>query len=119
MAKFELTKTVEGTKVNKRSGIPTNERITLGFGAIIEDPEEIRDCLRVKHLLEIVDIKLAEVAGYYKPIEGSVAAETASAPAGHKGVPADTRFIRWESIPSNVPTLRAKVPGGWLIAAGN
>ena len=46
MAKYELTKSVEGVKVNKRSGIPTNEKVTVSFGAIIEDPREERDCLR-------------------------------------------------------------------------
>ena len=43
MAKYELTKSVEGVKVNKRSGIPTNEKLTVSFGAIIEDPREDRD----------------------------------------------------------------------------
>ena len=117
MAKFELSKSVEGVKVNKRSGIPTTERISLAFGAIIEDPREERDSLRFKYLLDIVDVKLSEIEGYYKPIDGA-ATPTATAPST-PSAPADTRFIRWESIPSNIATSRAKVPGGWLVSTPN
>lgn len=118
MAKYELTKSVEGVKVNKRSGIPTNEKVTVSFGAIIEDPREDRDNLRFSHLGEIVDVKFSEIKGYYKLIEGSAAAPIGTSTA-KVAVPADTRFIKWESIPSNLATQRAKVPGGWLVAAGN
>jgi hypothetical protein len=119
MAKFELSKSVEGVKVNKRSGIPTTERVTVSFGAIIEDPREERDSLRFSHLGEIIDVKLSEVQGYYKPIDGAV---EAPAPKGSGSSPAkhvDSRYIRWESIPSNLAVQRTKVPGGWLVAAGN
>jgi hypothetical protein len=119
MAKFEVTKSVEGVKVSKRSGIPTTERITVSFGAIIEDPREERDCLRFSHLGELVDVKLAEIHGYYKPIEGSAPAAPAPAAAGAPARPADTRFLKWEAIPSNVATQRAKVPGGWLVTAAS
>lgn len=118
MAKFEVSKSVEGVKVNKRSGIPTTERVTVSFGAIIEDPHEERDCLRFSHLGEVVDVKMSEIEGYYKPIDGTVAAATSPA-ALKSSAPADTRNIRWETIPSSLPTLRAKIPGGWLVAAGN
>jgi hypothetical protein len=117
MAKFELSKSVEGVKVNKRSGIPTTERVNVSFGAIIEDPHEERDSLRFSHLGEIIDVKMSEIKGYYKPIEGAVPA--ASAPVAKSSASADTRKIVWESIPSSLSTLRAKVPGGWLVAAGN
>ena len=118
MAKFELSKSVEGVKVNKRSGIPTTERVSLSFGAIIENPAEERDCLRFSYLGELVDVKYSEIKGYYKPIDGNDAPASAAAPAGGKAA-ADKRFIRWETIPSNVSTQRTKVPGGWLVAAGN
>ncbi|MBL8240432.1 MAG: hypothetical protein JNM66_23625 [Bryobacterales bacterium] len=118
MAKFELSKSVEGVKVNKRSGIPTTERVTVSFGAIIEDPHEERDSLRFSHLGEIVDVKMSEIKGYYKPIEGGAPA-VASGPVAKSAAPVDSRKIVWESIPSSLPTLRAKVPGGWLVAAGN
>lgn len=39
--------------------------------------------------------------------------------AAKPSAPADKRYIRWETIPSNGTTQRAKVPGGWLVAAGN
>ncbi|MBI2689439.1 MAG: hypothetical protein HYX27_24290 [Acidobacteria bacterium] len=119
MAKFELTKTLEGIKVNKRSGIPTNEKITLSFGAIIEDPKEDRGNLRVSYLGQVVDVKLAEITGCYKPIDDGAMPASAPSSGGKSSTPADTRFIRWEAIPSNVATLRAKVPGGWLVFAGN
>ncbi len=118
MAKYELSKSVEGVKVNKRSGIPTTERLTLSFGAIIENPVEERDCLRFSCLGDVVDVKLAEIKGYYKPIDG-VPNIPVPAGAAKPSAPADTRYIRWETIPSNVTTQRTKVPGGWLVAAGN
>jgi len=118
MAKFELSKSVEGVKVNKRSGIPTTERVTVSFGAIIEDPHEDRDNLRFTHLGQIIDVKLSEIQGYYRPIDGSAPAPAAGAApaAGKSSAPADPRFVRWESIPSTHPFDRAKVPGGWLVA---
>lgn len=130
MAKFELTKSVEGVKVSKRSGIPTTERVTVSFGAIIEDPREERDCLRFLHLGELIDVKYSEVQGYYKPIDGATpepaskstpapAAKSTPAPAAKPEPPADPRFIRWESIPSNFLVQRAKVPGGWLVATAH
>ena len=120
MAKYELTKSVEGVKVNKRSGIPTNEKMNVSFGAIIEDPREDRDNLRFSHLGELIDVKYSEIKGYYKLIEGTSSMPVATAPAAAKAAaPADTRFIKWESIPSNLATQRTKVPGGWLVAAGN
>ena len=82
MAKFELSKSVEGVKVNKRSGIPTTERVTVSFGAIIEDPREERDCLRFLHLGELIDVKYSEIHGYYKPIDGSVVEPAAKSGSG-------------------------------------
>ena len=118
MSKFELSKSVEGLKVNKRSGIPTTERVNLSFGSIIENPVEERDSLRFSYLGELIDVKLAEIKGCYKAIDGIEAAR-ASPAASKSAAPVDTRLIRWESIPSNLSTQRTKVPGGWLVAAGN
>lgn len=118
MGKYELSKSVEGVKVNKRSGIPTTERVNISFGAIIENPVEERDSLRFSYLGDMIDVKLAEIKGYFKPIDGAV--PTGVAPSAAKpSVPPDTRLIHWEAIPSNLTTHRAKVPGGWLVAAGD
>lgn len=121
MAKFEMLKSVEGVKVNRRSGIPTSQRATISFGAIIEDPREERDALRFIHLGEMFDVPLSEIKGYYKAIEGTGALDAAPAAApvsGRTVAPADTRNLRWESIPSSIATQRARVPGGWLVTAG-
>ena len=118
MAKFELAKPVEGVKVNKRSGISTSERVSLAFGAILVDPYEERDSLRFSYLGELVEAKLADIKGYYHPIDG--VANLASTPSAPKpSAPVDPRYIRWESIPSDLATKRTKIPGGWLVAAGN
>jgi hypothetical protein len=119
MAKFELGKSVEGIKVNKRSGIPTTERMTIPFGAIIEDPREERDKIRFSYLGEIYDVPQSEVRGETKPIAGAAVAAPASPKAAAAAAPApvqDPRFLKWESIPSSIPVSRAKVPGGWLVA---
>jgi hypothetical protein len=119
MPKFELSKPVEGVKVNKRSGIPTGERVSLAFGAILVDPYEERDNLRFSYLGELVEVKLSDIKGYYKPIEAVVAVAAPAAAAAAPAKPVDPRKVIWESIPSSLPTLRAKVPGGWLVAANN
>lgn len=121
MAQFEITKTVEGVKVNKRSGIPTTERVTLSFGAIIVDPREERDYLRFHYLGDPVDVKLSDIRGYYKPLDAaSPSTPAAGAPISSRP-PASSRapFLAWESISSTLSVQRAKIPGGWLVAAGN
>lgn len=129
MAKFEISKPIEGVKVNKRSGIPTGERVSLAFGAIIVDPREERDSLRFSYLGELVDAKLADIKGYYKPLDPPVMSGAAPAlPPEPTPMPpdepvaeqlADPRFLDWESIPSTLRVQRAKVPGGWLVTAGH
>ncbi len=96
MAKFELTKTIEARKLNKRTGIP--------FGAILENPAEDRDVVKFTYLGE----------PYQCPEEvfrvASAAIEAApAAPPPPK--------LQWQGLtPEGV--LRAKVPGGWLVAIG-
>lgn len=125
MAKFELTKTVEGVRVNKRSGIQTGERVNLSFGAIIENPWEDRDNLRFLHMGDLYDVKLSEIEGYYKPIGGlddtpppkpaATPSPTAKAAAPSTG----GKQLKFESLSSNLTASRAKVPGGWLVVVGH
>ena len=44
MAKFELTKTIEATKLNKRTMRPLGpDKVTIPYGAILTDITEDRD----------------------------------------------------------------------------
>ena len=53
MAKYELTKSIEARKVNKRTGAPTGEPwITIPFGAILENLSDEREMAEFWYLGE-------------------------------------------------------------------
>lgn len=114
MEKPELVKSIEATKLNKRTGIPTTDPpATVPFGAILSDVEQDREFANFTYLGEryrcLYDSLLAAVASPAERdsrSEPQAAAAPARAPEG----------LRWEEIPSDrYPAARAKVPGGWLV----
>ena len=113
MAKFELTKTIEARKLNKRTGIPLSEPpLSIPFGAIVEDPAEDRDVVKFTYLGE----------PYQCPEEvfRVASAPIGAAPAAPKGPAAAAPpppKLQWEGL-SAEGVRRAKVPGGWLVAIG-
>jgi len=120
MSKFELIKTVEARKLNKRTGIPTTEPpVTIPFGAIIENLAEDRDVIKFTYLGEpyqcpedIMKVAVTPIQEIRK--EAPPAAAREEEPAPPPGVEAG---LEWEPLrSSHHPTMRAKVPGGWLVA---
>lgn len=117
MAKFELKKSLEVTKLNKRTGIPVSgPPATIPFGALVEDVELDYDYGKFTYLGEPYRcasdvLKAALDRG---PAQAPAAAlQPAEAPVAEPG------GLRWEQLRSNVqPAARAKVPGGWLVTAG-
>jgi hypothetical protein len=137
MPNFELIKTVEATKLNKRTGIPTTgPPVTISFGAVIEDLEEDRSYIKFVYLGEryraSADI-LRPSLREHRPLDeqapvpgepGASAESTTSAGASADPNPAlgienQKPQLQWEKLGTNaLLTLRSKVPGGWLVAIG-
>lgn len=132
MAKFETLKLVEALKVNAKTGVQMTQRQEIPFGAIIENPHEVRGFLRFGYLGEMYDVKYSDIEGYYKLI-GSLsatpntatvsasAARTSPAPkldASPASTTLDAPSLKFETLKSDISIRRAKVPGGWLIIAG-
>lgn len=132
MAKFETLKLVDALKVNKKTGVQMTQRCEIPFGAIIENPHEVRGFLRFAYLGEMYDVKYSDIEGYFKLIGGqppspspSIASPPAavvdsapvsdSPPSSPAPAGADLRF---QAVKSNVPISRARIPGGWLVVAG-
>ncbi len=69
MPKYELTKTIEARKLNKRTLGPLPEYKTIPFGAILENVTEQRDQQRFYYLGEPYEFPLADLKGALKQIE--------------------------------------------------
>jgi hypothetical protein len=124
MPRFELKKSIEVTKMNKRTGMPTGElATTIPFGAIIDDPELAWDYGKFTFQGQLYRCAsdVLQAAMEKQPVAiATPAPATAVAPA----VPAAAEpapsapqapGLKWEALRSNPAALRAKVPGGWLV----
>jgi hypothetical protein len=115
MEKFELSKTIEARKLNKRTGIPlSGPPMTIPFGALVENPVEDRGLVKFAYLNE--SYQCTEET--FREATASVRASTAPAPS-HAERPASARqpTLRWEAVDTDMGRLyRAKAPGGWLIS---
>lgn len=130
MAKFELTKSVEARKLNKRTNQSTNDPpVTIPYGAILDSVEHAPEYVRFSYLAELFQVKPEAVRGALHPLGGAEhppeaisdfpsspdsPAVTASVIAPPKGVPVALLF---ERLSSNLQIFRTKVPGGWLVAS--
>ena len=117
MEKFELRKTIEARKLNKRTGIPLGGLpTTIPYGAIVENPVLDRDVVKFAYLNE--SYQCAEET--FRDVTAWVGASTASTPAPSRAErPAAARqpALQWEAVETSMGKLyRAKVPGGWLIS---
>jgi hypothetical protein len=116
VAKFEFTKTLEATKLNKRTGSATNEERTISFGAVIENLEEDGDYLKFLFLGEPYRIKQDILRSAIRPVGGSEQGSAATS-VSYSSTPAPPEIsLFWEDLKSDVRTRRAKLPGGWLVA---
>ncbi len=115
MAKFTTTKLVEAALLNQNTGIPTSKRIDLPYGAIIQDPKEDRDLLKFVYLGERYGVRLSDIKGHYEPI----GQQPKTARGADSTAAAPQKSLDFRPVRSNLDVLRAKVPGGWLVAVGN
>ena len=124
MAKVELNKSIEARKLNQRSGLPmTGPEVTIPYGAIIERVESDRDKAKFRYLGEPYSCRHEVLMGAVDA--GAVEPEAPAAPAApaERTAPAEPVTVtseaklQWEPLDSShYALLRAKVPGGWLVA---
>jgi hypothetical protein len=129
MSKFELTKSIEATKLNLRTGIPTSDPpVTIPFGAIVQDPVVDRDFRKFTYLGqryrcadEMFRIAAAAISEPdAQPAPASATEPVESAPAAQELAAEEPASVAWERLGSNwLPLMRTKVPGGWLVALGD
>ncbi len=114
MSSYELTKTIEVRKLNKRSGLPLPEPpVAIPFGSVIENLKRERGSVRFTHLFELFEVNETELDSAIREVGGRSSVE----PNGEVGAASPPGFT-WQTV-SNAPIrlLRAKVPGGWLLAS--
>jgi hypothetical protein len=123
MARYELTKTIEARKLNARSGLPLTEPpVSIPYTGIVEKVEESWDVVKFTYLgahYQVATSTFQEAArAVGTPGEGGET--SASSPLAAAAAPAPVAKevqVRWEELSSNQgAVLRAKVPGGWLVA---
>ena len=123
MIKLELNKSIEARRLNKRTGAPTTDpEVSIPYGAIVENVERDRDFERFTHLGDLYHCPHKLLVSATDPkawkAQLAAAAEPAAPDASSAGqaAPAAPR-LEWTPVDSShVALLRAKVPGGWLIA---
>ena len=125
MIKLELNKSIEAKKLNKRTGAPTTDpEVVIPYGAFVENVEADRDFERFTYLSELYQCSHKLLASATDPrawkAQLALAEESAAPDASNAGQPAPSGpKLLWEPVNSNLPVVRTKVPGGWLIAVGS
>lgn len=120
MAKLEATKTIEAKKMNKRNRQTLTEPpITIPYGAILDDVIENREMMEFLYLGELYCCKAEVLRSASRPLEVSQSVTSPSGGTSLAAAPAPVTFV-WEKLNSgSIPTLRAKVQGGWFVAVGD
>jgi hypothetical protein len=120
MAKLEVTKTIEARKLNKRTRAPVAEPpVTIPFGAILADIVDNDGMMVFMYLGELYQCRTEILLPASHPLDGGPpTAASSGASASAAPAPAPVTFT-WEKLAAGKETIkRAKLPGGWLIAAG-
>lgn len=118
MSKYEVSKTVEAVKLNKRTGAPLGEPpISLPFGAIIDKLEEVGDYYTFNYNAERYRMRKDNVHGALHALGAPVAA--AAAPSTAASQEPAKPALSFEKLNSSIAVSRAKVPGGWLVVIGS
>lgn len=118
MSKYEVSKTVEAVKLNKRTGAPLGQHpISLPFGAIIEQLEESGDFFLFTYMSERYRMRKDNVKG---AIHAIPALAPAPAPRS-ESEPAPQELPKpalvFEKLNSTPALSRARISGGWLVCS--
>lgn len=120
MGKYELGKTVEAHKLNKRTGIPLSEPpVTVPFGAILESVQISDDVVRFSYMGERYQVSRDAVAGSMQALGGApqqvkAKAVTPAPDAAEGKLIFETLDVRAQG---QISIYRAPIPGGWLVAS--
>ena len=126
MSSYELTKTIEVKKLNRRSGLPLPEPpVIIPFGSVIENLKRERGSVRFTHLFEhfeiaetVLDSAIRETRGGQSEYASTPTAPAAPAEPGGEVATAAAPAFAWQQVSAApIRLLRAKVPGGWLLAS--
>jgi len=126
VSSYELTKTIEVKKLNKRSGLPLPEPpVIIPFGSVIENLKRDRGSVRFTHLFElfeiaetVLDSAIREAGGGQSGQASTHSAPPAAAePNGEVGAASAPEFAWQQVSAAPIRLLRAKVPGGWLLSS--
>ena len=118
MSKYEVSKSVEAVKLNKRTGAPLGQHpITLPFGAIIEHLEESGDFYLFTYMSERYRMRKDNVKGAVHAIPAAASTPIAkSQPESAPPEPPQPTLV-FEKLYATIPISRAKIPGGWLVSS--
>ena len=119
MPVFELSKSIESIRLNKRNRLPMGDPPrTIPFGALVDEIRETADRASFVYLGELYEcptdvLRSALIAsGATQPDGAARKPESRAAEALSK----PHASLEWEPIPSSVGSFsRAWVPGGWLV----
>ncbi len=115
MSKYELGKTVEAQKLNKRTGIPLAEPpVTVPFGAILESVQISEDLVRFSYMGERYCLARDAVAGSLQQLASAQAKASAPKPEATDKLIFETLDVRSQG---QISIYRAPIPGGWLVAS--
>jgi hypothetical protein len=110
MSKPSLNKSIEAKRLNPKTGVPLPGReVTIPFGAIVDEIERVGDKVHFKYLTDRY-VCAYEVLAVATSIGGGEEESSggASVPSGPTGP-----RLEWQGMEPG--TMRAKVPGGWLV----
>lgn len=120
MSKYEVSKTVEAVKLNKRTGGPLGEPpISLPFGAIIDKVEESGDFYIFNYMSERYRMRKDNVQGALHALGAHAAADAPSGKSASTSPEPAKPTLVFEKMNSAIAVSRAKVPGGWLVVQGS
>lgn len=117
MSQYEVSKTVEAVKLNKRTGAPLGEpAISLPYGAIIEKLEEVGEYYAFTYMSERYRMRKDNVRG---AVHALVAPAVVTASV--KAVPEapSKPVLVFERLGGTASLSRAKIPGGWLVMSAS
>ena len=121
MSKFEINKTIEARKLNRRTGIPLTEpSVTIPYGGIIEDLTEDGNVIKFSYLGEPYQAPRELVSSVAVPAQSFKPGPPANGTPDKESRPAPIAepALQWEPVKSShhPDVIRARVPGGWLVS---
>jgi hypothetical protein len=124
MPVFELGKSIESIRLNKRNGLPMGDPPrTIPFGALVEEVSERGDRASFVYLGELYEcgadlLRSALMASGSPATNGNEGAGSGQKTKAQALEPKQPPTLTWERVESNEGSFsRARVHGGWLVVA--